>query len=121
MTVIYWCWWDVIPLFRILRFVFPPVFFLALYHSRRWFEHWAILRKFGHYSFAVYIFHPILCMAVGIVAPAYITRTIWGMAIQFVVVASISLIMAIVVDKIKFLRKILFPRGEDIAVLNKLK
>lgn len=103
--------------FRLLRGVFPIVFFLAIYYSRKYIEKISILRCIGNFSFAIYMIHPLVCILIELIVPRKILDGFFALCVEFVIVLLISYIFASVINRIVFLRRVLFPRGEDFGLI----
>ena len=119
LTVIYILWSDSQIIFRLLRFVFPVFFFLAVYYSRAVFCRIKLLHAIGARSLAIYLIHPFLCILVGLLLPKDILSNPIVLCMEFVVVLFLSYILAVVIERIPTIRKLLFPRGEEIGLIIK--
>lgn len=102
--------------FRIIKFFFPIVVFLALFSSKEWFGRFNILRKFGARSLAIYLIHVFLCMIAGMVIPKELLNNPGVLVLEFFVIAGLSYILALLIDRISLLRILLFPKGEEIGI-----
>lgn len=102
--------------FRIIKFFFPIVVFLALFSSKEWFGRFNILRKFGARSLAIYLIHIFLCMIAGMVIPKELLSNPGVLVLEFFVIAGLSYLLALLIDRISLLRILLFPKGEEIGI-----
>lgn len=118
LSCVYWITFGNQIWFRILRFVFPVFFFLAIYYSRKWFSNSRWLIKLGDKSLAVYLIHPFLCIACGLIIPKTLINNVFIIALQFIIILIISYAIAVLIERIKILRMILFPKGEEIGLKN---
>lgn len=119
LTLAFWFFNDNQIIFRILRFVFPAAFFLAVYSVRIQFAKSKILQNIGKRSLAVYLFHPFLCIVFGMMIPENLLSNWWVVCLQFIVILVVSYYLAVIVEKISFFRKLLFPEGEDFGLLKR--
>lgn len=102
---------------RIARLTFPIIFFLAFYHSRERLERLKFLHKIGTHSLAIYLIHPFLCIISAFIIPQTIISNPVVIICQFLVILSVSYLIAVVIERVSVLRMILFPRGEEIGLL----
>lgn len=102
-----------LAVFETLRFICPVIFFISFYYFRSIFSKNFLLRLIGTHSLAIYVIHPFLCIAWGILVPEYIQSNLIVLITQFMVVLFLSLLIAIGINKLPCLRKLIFPRGED--------
>lgn len=105
--------------FRTSRFLFPAIFFMALYGSRGFLARFYMLEKVGRYSLAIYLIHPFLCMAAGMLTPPSYGNNIGVLGLQFIVITAMSYAIAVAIEKITPLRRIIFPRGEEIGLIRR--
>lgn len=115
-TVIYALFNNDQIVFRFSRFFYPLVFFMAFYSSRTRLARSIFLQKVGTHSLAIYLIHPFLCIMGVMVIPEYLQRNVGVICIQFIIILALSYFIAEIIEKAPFLRKILFPRGEEIGL-----
>ena len=102
-------------IFRLLRFISPTLYFTFFYFFIEYLSKFRIFNIFGKYSLSIYLIHPIICIAIEMVVPIYILQNVFSLVIEFLFVTSISLMISILIERIKLLRMFIFPKGEEIG------
>lgn len=120
LTILYIPFYEEQSVFRVIKFLLPAAVFLALYGVRSALGRAGMLRQIGKRSLAIYLIHPFLCIVLSLLVPISVSSNPIVYIAEVVAVLIASYALAVLIDKVPLLRKILFPRGEEIGFLRKI-
>ncbi len=93
----------------ILQFVLPIVAFVALYGISNYLGRSKFMRLLGDYSLQIYLIHTFIFNALMILAMRFAINQIAGAIITYILTLGITLILALLIKRWKWLYRILFP------------
>lgn len=104
-------WPPVISYTAFYRLVLPVLFFLLLYGISGWLSKLGLLRFIGDYSFQVYLVHVYIINILKVVLLRFFSQSVGLGVVIYLLTLAISLGLSVVMVKVPFINKMLFPKG----------
>ena len=104
-------WPAVIHYYSLYRLVLPVAMFMLLHGLSDWLSKSKFLKTIGIYSFQVYLVHVYVINILLVVFLRFWPQSIALGAMIYVLTLAISMGLAVVMVKVRFVNKVLFPKG----------